>query len=171
MFVRLDDFFVEKHISCRDSLGVFKSWKYWAMPFQLVVSVIAQIRQAVCKLRFSNGIHSSGLFGVCVICCFWALSTRGWFSWCSIVEMLRCVDLSHGFWERFDSIRIVRAWVIATPPERSASPFCCGVLDAEGSVDILLKPPKWFPCRQLVVSGLSKQPSRLVPWRFSRYST
>ena len=45
MFVRVDNFFVEKHISCRDNLGVFKSRKYWAMPFQLVVSVIAQIRQ------------------------------------------------------------------------------------------------------------------------------
>jgi hypothetical protein len=166
MFVHLDDFFVEKHISCRDSLGVFKSWKYWAMPFQLVVSVIAQIRQW--DFRTASTAADFLVYVSYAVFGLYPLEVGSLSSWCSIVEMHRCVDLSHGFWERFDSIRIVRAWVIAKPPERSASPFCCGVLGAEGSVDILLKPPKWFPC---VVSGLSKQPSHLVPWRFSRYST
>ena len=60
--------------------------------YRIVVSFIQQQPYSSWDFRTASAVHSSGLLGVLVICCFWDSSTRGWFSWCSIVEIHRYVD-------------------------------------------------------------------------------
>ena len=59
---------------------------------------------------------------------------------------------------------------IITPPEHSASPFCCGVFGAGCSESILfLLKPTSYPVREQFIVGADSLHSK--PSRFQRYST